>query len=313
MKFLYSLVLCMLIILLTSVIGVTAQSPGELTQGAQLYDKWYAALGLFAPEGNMPIWSRQSTNTRSGAETWRCAECHGWDYKGREGAYASGSHYTGFPSLLRAADWLSVEQIVAHLKGAKDPAHDFSAYLDDASLHKLAVFLKDGLIDDSRYIDSVSLKVIGGDIQNGEKLYTETCLACHGADGKKITFRTEGVDEYLGSVARRDPWRFLHRTRFGVAGTPMPAGYDLGWTPEDGRDILMYAQTLPSGRESAPVAGVGAGSEPEPLRGGPVSNLWTGILTALGAFFGTFGISLLFLGGLVILGMLIVSILRGRK
>ncbi len=313
MKFFYSLVLCALSVLLMSVIGVAAQSPSELTQGAQLYDKWYAAAGLPAPEGNMPIWSRQSTNTRSGAETWRCVECHGWDYQGREGAYGSGSHYTGFPSLLRQADPLTREQIIAHLKGANDPQHDFSPYLDEASLRKLAVFLKDGLIDDRQYIDSVSLQVIGGDLQNGEKLYTETCAACHGTDGKKIVFRSEGVDEYLGSVARRDPWRFLHRTRFGVAGTAMPAGYDLGWTPEDGRDILMYAQTLPTGREAAPVTGAGAGSEPEPPRGGPASNLWSGILTGLAAFFGTFGLSLLFLGGLVLLGMLIVSLLRGRR
>jgi len=313
MKFLYSLVLCTLAILLMSTIGATAQSPSELTQGAQLYDKWYAAAGLPAPEGNMPIWNRQSTNTRSGAETWRCVECHGWDYQGREGAYGSGSHYTGFPSLWREADPLTHEQIIAHLKGVNDPQHDFSAYLDDDSLRKLAIFLKEGLIDDRQYIDPISLQVIGGNLQNGEKRYTETCVACHGADGKKIVFRSEGIDEYLGSVATRDPWRFLHRTRFGVAGTTMPAGYDLGWTTEDGRDILMYAQTLPTGREPVPVTGAGSGSEPEPLRGGPASNLWSGILTGLAAFFGTFGVSLLFLGGLVLLGMLVVSILRGRR
>lgn len=313
MKFMQRLSFFILVAIVINVTAVTAQAPSELTQGAQLYDKWYAAIGVPAPQSNMPIWGRQSTNTRSGAETWRCAECHGWDYQGREGAYGSGSHYTGFPSLLRRADPLTAEQIIAHLKGVNDPQHDFSPYLDDANLRKLATFLKDGLIDDRQYIDPVSLKVIGGNLQNGQKLYVETCAACHGEDGKKIVFRTEGVEEYLGSVAARDPWRFLHRTRFGVAGTTMPAGYDLGWTPEDGRDILRYAQTLPTGREPAPVTGAGAGSEAEPLRGGPASNLWTGILTGLAAFFGTFGISLLFLGGLVILGMVIVSILRGRK
>lgn len=313
MKLFHSLALSILAILLLGMTVATAQTPSELTQGAQLYDRWYAAAGATTPQGDMPIWSRQSTNTRSGAETWRCAECHGWDYQGREGAYGSGSHYTGFPSLLRQADPLTVEQIMAHLKGVNDPQHDFSTYLDDASLRKVTVFLKEGLVDDRQYIDSVSLQVIGGDLQNGQKFYTETCAACHGEDGKKIVFRTEGVDEYLGSVAARDPWRFLHRTRFGVAGTTMPAGHDLGWTAADGRDILMHAQTLPTGREPAPMTGAGARSEAEPLRGGPASNLWTGILTGLAAFFGTFGVSLLFLAGLVILGMAVVSILRGRK
>jgi hypothetical protein len=46
------------------------------------------------------------------------------------------------------------------LKGGKDPAHDFSGYLDEASMQKVALFLTDGLIDDGDYIDSASLKVI---------------------------------------------------------------------------------------------------------------------------------------------------------
>ena len=74
----------------------------DLVLGAQLYDKWYAVLGVPAPQGDMPIWSRQSTNTRSGAETWRCSECHGWDYAGNLGAYGNqtGSHYTGIAGIL---------------------------------------------------------------------------------------------------------------------------------------------------------------------------------------------------------------------
>ena len=60
----------------------------DITIGAQLYDKWYALLKTTPPDENMPIWERQTTNTRSGPDTWRCAECHGWDYKGSEGAYS---------------------------------------------------------------------------------------------------------------------------------------------------------------------------------------------------------------------------------
>ncbi len=74
----------------------------DIIRGAQLYDKWYAVLGVDPPAGNMPIWSRQTTNTRSGADTWRCSECHGWDYRGSQGEYQAGSHYTGFPRLIDA-------------------------------------------------------------------------------------------------------------------------------------------------------------------------------------------------------------------
>lgn len=284
----------------------------DLSVGAQLYDKWYAVLGVPAPQADMPIWSRQSTNTRSGAETWRCAECHGWDYKGVTGAYASGSHQTGFPSLILTTANMTEEEIIGHLKGENDQAHDFSDYLNENAMRQLAVFLKEGLIDDSEYIDSTSLKVINGDLEHGNELYTSTCAECHGEDGATIVFRTEGVDEILGDVANRDPFRFLHRTRFGVAGTNMPLGYELGWTPADGRDVLMYAQTLARGRASGEVTGAGEESGSGEVIGGP-RNLWTGILTGIGAFLATFGSALLFLTVLVLIGVVVVTVFRRRK
>jgi mono/diheme cytochrome c family protein len=284
----------------------------DLVVGAQLYDKWYAALGVPGPQGDMPVWSRQSTNTRSGAETWRCSECHGWDYKGVVGAYASGSHQTGFPSLILTTADMTKEEIIAHLKGENDQAHDFSNYLDENAMGQLAVFLKEGLINDSEYIDPVSLNVINGNHEHGNELYNSTCAECHGEDGTTIIFRTEGVDETLGDVANRDPFRFLHRTRFGVAGTGMPVGYELGWTPADGRDTLMHAQTLARGKAPEEITGAGEGSSPSDLIGGP-SNLFTGILTGIGAFLATFGSALLFLTVLVLIGVLVVTVLRRRN
>lgn len=284
----------------------------ELVEGAQLYDKWYAALGTDAPQGNMPLWSRQSSNTRSGAETWRCAECHGWDYKGAQGAYASGSHATGFPGLLEAAAKMSADEIISSLKGGKEAQHDFSSYIPDSAMQKIAVFLKEGLIDDSEYINPISLKVIDGDAAHGGELYAATCATCHGIDGTQIVFRSEGVDETLADVANRDPFRFLHRTRFGVAGTEMPVGYELGWTPADGRDVLMYAQSLARGKEEAEITGAGqeSGESGEAI---PPTTLWTGILTGIGAFFVTFGSALLILTGLLLAGAAVVVVLRRRK
>jgi mono/diheme cytochrome c family protein len=291
-----------------------AQSDSDLVEGALLYDNWFAALAINPPAGNMPIWSRQTTNTRSGPDTWRCAECHGWDYRGASGAYASGSHYTGFPDLKTVTETLNEQDIIAHLKGAKDPDHNFSPYLNDIALSQLAKFLKNGLIDDSQYIDPVSLEVINANNNHGKQLYDSVCAQCHGEDGKKIIFRTEGIDEYLGSVAHRDPWRFLHRTRFGTAGTSMPVGYTLGWTPADGRDILAYAYTLPTGGE-IPVQEPTARPSlvPTALPGGPATDLWTGILTGLGAFTFMAGYSLLFIGGFLLVGFIVVFILRKRK
>lgn len=304
-----------MVLLLAGVATVSARSAqksaDDVVIGAQLYDKWYATLGISAPGGNMPAWERQTTNSRSGADTWRCAECHGWDYKGSEGAYGSGSHFTGFPGVIKLAAAMTPEETIGHLKGSKDPSHDFSKYIDDANLQKLALFLKEGVIDDAEFIDSVTLKVKNGDQGHGKQLYDQTCAACHGADGKQIVFRTEGINESLGEVANRDPFRFLHRTRFGVAGTEMPVGRDLGWTPADGRDVLAYAQTLSAG-PAAPAGNAGAGSKSGPDLGGPGEGVFSGILTGLAAFFGMFGMSLLFLGGLVLLGAVIVWALRKR-
>jgi len=286
-------------------------SGADIVQGALLYDNWPAALGVQPPAGNMPIWDRQTTDTRSGADTWRCSECHGWDYRGAQGAYKTGSHFTGFPDVMTLASGMTVDQIVAHLKGSDDPAHDFSKYMPDTSLTQLADFLKYGTIDDSHTIDPVSLKVKDGNLQNGQKLYTSVCATCHGTDGEKIVFRSEGVTQFLGTLAVSDPWQFLHRTRFGTAGTNMPVGYELGWTVADGRDILAYAQTLPAGAPAATSAPGSASSAPSRLLGGPATNLLTGILTGIGAFLGTIFGALVFI--LILLGLATLVVVLFRK
>jgi len=167
--------------------------------------------------------------------------------------------------------------------------------------------------DDSAAVDAITLKVKGGNVQHGKELYQASCTKCHGADGELIVFRSEGVNEYIGSVANRDPYRFLHRTRFGVAGTEMPIGYEMGWKPADGVDVLAYAQGLPTGNEKEPVSNAGSGSETSPNLGGPQGGVLGGMLTGLGAVLGMLGLSSFFLLGLVIIGALIVWALRKRN
>jgi thiosulfate dehydrogenase len=306
--------ICAFALLLTATTFAAESLPNQddVIQGAQLYDKWYAVLGVNPPAENMPIWSRQSTNTRSGSDTWRCNECHGWDYRGAQGEYKTGSHYTGFPDLYALVPELEIEAIVDHLNGEIDPAHDFSPYLDETKITQLAYFLKNGLIDDAEYIDPVSLRVLDPDISHGQELYSSICLSCHGEDGKEIIFQIEGINEYLGSVANRDPWRFLHRTRFGVAGTDMPVGMSLGWTAEDGRDVLAYAQTLPTGGVIVSQPTQNPLSTPASPIGGPASNIWTGILTSLGTLVGMLVVAGLFIGGFLVLALIVVIIFRRR-
>ena len=106
--------------------------------------------GADAPSTDQPLWQTQTTNTRSGADTWRCKECHGWDYQGVDGAYGSGSHLTGFPGVLASAS-LSEADLAAQLTGQANPDHDFSGVLDEDEVAALVAFIREGLLDMTVY------------------------------------------------------------------------------------------------------------------------------------------------------------------
>ncbi|MFQ5854298.1 MAG: c-type cytochrome [Anaerolineae bacterium] len=222
--------------------------PGSLARGGRLYDKWWAALGVDAPEGDHPLWATQTTNTRSGDSTWRCKECHGWDYLGKDGAYGSGSHLTGFPGVYDAAQTKTVEELAAALKGATSSDHDFSSMLDEGAINDLATFLKEGLIDVRQYIDYEAEAPKSADQEHGKELFSGLCVVCHGPDGTNLNFGSAEEPEYLGTVASENPQEFLHKDRFGQPGSepPMPATIELGWSIQDVLDVLSYAQTLPT-------------------------------------------------------------------
>jgi thiosulfate dehydrogenase len=210
--------------------------------GGPLYDKWWEELGTEAPAGDQPLWKTQTTNTLSGADTWRCKECHGWDYRGVDGAYGSGSHMTGFPGVLGAAD-LPAEELAAWLTGQKNPDHDFSEWLGEPQVQALVTFIRSETFDSSAYVNPD--KSTSGDPARGRAKFDNTCAACHGPDGNVLNFGSADEPEYVGTVAADNPWEFLHKASFGHPGVPMPAGIALGYTLEDRINLLAYAQTLP--------------------------------------------------------------------
>ena len=137
------------ILLLTVALSflLAACQPNQtLSRGGQLYDKWWSVTETEPPEFDQPMWSTQSTNERSGSDTWRCKECHGWDYLGADGAYGAGSHFTGFTSVLNAKD-KTEKEIVAILSGETNPDHDFSTVLTADELKALANFVLEGTLD----------------------------------------------------------------------------------------------------------------------------------------------------------------------
>ncbi len=215
------------------------------SQGGLLYDKWWAVTGAVEPETDHPLWALQDTNTRSGSATWRCKECHGWDYKGKDGAYGEGSHYTGFPGVYDASQTQTETQLLDALTGGTDDRHDFSPVLSEAAREDLADFLKEYIIDDTRYIDYNTKEAIAANVASGEALYSQTCRRCHGSDGRWINFGSEEEPEYVGTVASGNPWEALHKIRFGNPGTSMPSAIAGDWSTQNMVDVLGYAQTLP--------------------------------------------------------------------
>ncbi|MBT5415227.1 MAG: hypothetical protein HOK81_11560, partial [Rhodospirillaceae bacterium] len=152
-----------------------------LAVGGRIYDKWWEVLEVDEPEGTHPAYPAEGK--KSGASTWRCKECHGWDYKGAAGAYGTGSHYTGITGVsgMAAEDPI---QIGAAVRGAP---HGFTPeMIPDDALGRLALFLSKGQHDADAYIDRETKKMKGGNVDRGRALYQAVCAACHGFDGKSL-------------------------------------------------------------------------------------------------------------------------------
>ena len=223
--------------------------PGDSIEGGRIYDNWILALDLAPPAGDQPLWAKQDNNTRSGVITWRCVECHGWDYKGASGTYGPySSHYTGF-SGLQDAIGATQQEVLDWLNGTRDPDHNFLQYTNSVALNDLAAFLRTQQVDDNLIIDPFTGEALG-DRQLGAQLYNTTCLSCHGENGDEINFGSAQEPLFLGDLAVGDPWQAVHKIRFGMPTTArMPSSEQMGWSLKRVADVLAYAQTLRRGNQ----------------------------------------------------------------
>lgn len=229
--------------------------------GGKLFDHWPDETGV-TPPGDNPLWAKQTTNTRTGLDTWRCKECHGWDYKGAAGVYGpTSSHYTGFIGLYEATQITSLDKayfVDRITNGFYDSAlaktvHDYGQYLGADNVDALVLFIMNGgIIDTTPYISSGGNA--RGNATNGETLYTfinlktptASCSLCHGTDGRFENFGTDIAPEYLGDLALENPWEVLHKARFGQPGltSPMPGMVESDYTVQDAVDVVTYTQKL---------------------------------------------------------------------
>ena len=235
----------------------TPYQRADLTQGARLFDNWMKEKGA-TPTAINPGYLRTKGTSKSVTSTWRCNECHGWDYQGVDGTYATGSHYTGVQGLL-VAQGDPPEHLFAFVQGGSE-AKGMTAFgveqsFTDEDIWDLVKFIKEGTADFAGRIDLATGKPIKGTAAAGKELYEkglpgsspfQTCLYCHGADGRKFNFHTapqapEGLPDVVS-----DPFQFTHHVRFGYSGgVLMPPYNERGWTVDNVMDVLAYVQTLP--------------------------------------------------------------------
>ena len=213
-------------------LGKAEEIESTLVRGAQLYDKWYAVVKAKAPEESHPLYPADKAYAKKPGSNWRCKECHGWDYMGKDGAYKSGKHASGIAGINGAAG-KPVADIVAVLSA---PEHGFGDKLAKADLEAVALFVSKGQVDMDAYIDRASKKP-KGDAAKGAAYYNTVCAGCHGMDGK-LPKEMKPFGAQMGN-----PWEVMHKILNGQPAENMPA---LRALPRDiVVDVMAHMTTLP--------------------------------------------------------------------
>ena len=208
-----------------------------LTRGGRLYDNWYATQGLDGPEDTHSAWPASNTK-KSGAVTTRCKSCHGWDYRGADGKYGSGSYQTGIAGVFGYSGYASAFEALL-----RSEPHGYSEdMIPSDQAQYIAAFLADGLDDMNAVIDFETGEVAGS-AENGAAVFQTTCASCHGFDGRALDWGDADEPGFVGTEANANPWEVLHKIRSGHPGVEMITlrAFDL----QAAVDVLAYTRTLP--------------------------------------------------------------------
>jgi len=220
------------ILLACTALSAQAQEvESAIARGARLYDKYYAENKTAKPGADHPSYIKGGKYGKE--NSWRCKECHGWDYRGKDGAYAKGSHFTGFVGIQGAAG-KEPTTIAALLR---DKTHGYTeAMLSAKDASDLALFVSKGQGSLAKYLDAANKAK--GDRVRGATYFNTLCAGCHGEDGKKVK---DGPP--LGSVADNGA-EMMHKLLNGQPGEAMPALRALDH--QIAADIAVHLTTLPA-------------------------------------------------------------------
>lgn len=211
-----------------------------MAAGGRIYDNWWEALDREKPEGTNPVYPENAE--QEGAVTWRCKECHGWDYLGAEGIYRKGSHFSGIKGVMGASG-VPPEALMTTLRDANHPYTQ--EMITDEEMLRVAVFLSQGLVDMRSFIDYETRKVIpgSGDFERGRAIFQTTCAACHGFDGRALDWGEDGEHNFVGTEAQEVPDEVFNKISNAHPGAAMIN--TRAFPMSDRISLMNYIATLP--------------------------------------------------------------------
>ena len=228
-----------------------------------MWDTWWVVNDAAEPNGEHPLYP--AVGQQNGSATFRCKECHGWDYQGAVGAYGSGPHFTGIPGVWETQ--LARRDLFDLIKSdVVQNGHGFGNFgMSNQDVWDLVEFLQSLVIDTDEFIDETGI-FIGDEVQGAVNYASggaASCVVCHGADGTQINFGSQGELEWVGTIADENPWELLHKIRFGPPGSNMPSWLGAGGSDQGAVDIgRAAASAFPAGCADGGVTG-DAGTDDE--------------------------------------------------
>ncbi|MDT8329243.1 MAG: c-type cytochrome [Roseovarius sp.] len=213
-----------------------------LAAGGRIYDNWWEALDRPKPEGTNPAYPASAK--QEGAGTWRCKECHGWDYLGAEGIYRKGSRFTAIKGVMGMRGQ-PAESIMPVLRDANHPYT--SEMISDEEMLRVATFISEGLTDMRAFIDYDTRKVIpgAGDFARGRAIFQTTCAACHGFDGRAMDWGEGDEHNFVGTEAAALPDEVYNKISNAHPGAAMIN--TRAFSVQDRISLMTYIATLPTG------------------------------------------------------------------
>lgn len=208
-----------------------------IASGMRLYDNWMTAMDREGPGTTHPAWPASNTK-KKGDVTWRCKSCHGWEFKGKDGEYASGSYKTGIKGVMGAA---TMHPDDIH-KILMDDTHRYTHDMIPAvAMLRLSKALAIGLYDSADFINADGS--VKGDLRRGREIFQNICASCHGYYGTALDWGEEGDPAYISTEANANPWEVIAKIRHGHPGVEMVSL--IAFPMSDISSVLKYVRTLP--------------------------------------------------------------------